>query len=31
MTWAFKQEKTIKGGNIYTDKPSTGKTIQIIT
>ena len=31
VAWAFKQEKTIKGGNIYTDKLSTGKTVQIIT
>ena len=31
MAQAFKQEKIIKGGSIYIDEPSTGKTVQIIT
>ena len=30
MAWAFKQKRTIKGGNIYIDEPSAGKTVQII-
>ena len=31
MAWAFKQERIIKRGSIYTDKPGAGKTVQIIT
>lgn len=31
VAWAFKQERTIKGGGICADEPGAGKTVQMIT
>ena len=30
VAWVFKQKRTIKGGGIYVNKLSVGKTVQMI-